>query len=54
MATIKDFRELKCWHEARAIAKDVYGVVRRGDFAKDFGLRDQIQRAAALHDASAC
>ena len=46
MATIKDFRELKCWQEARAIAKDVYCVVRRGDCAKDFGLRDQIQRAA--------
>ena len=46
MATITDFRELKCWQEARAIAKDVYELSRQGDFAKDFGLRDQIQRAA--------
>ena len=46
MATITDFRELKCWQEARAIAKDVYELSRQGDFAKDLGLRDQIQRAA--------
>ena len=46
MATITDFRDLKCWQEAREIAKDIYGLTRQGDFAKDFGLRDQIQRAA--------
>ena len=46
MATITDFRDLKCWQEARAIAKQVYTITRQGDFANDFGLRDQVQRAA--------
>lgn len=46
MATITDFRELRCWQKARVIAKQVYAITRQGDFAKDFGLRDQVQRAA--------
>jgi len=46
MATIKRFEEIKAWQEARELAKLVYDVVREGKFAKDFGLRDQIQRAA--------
>lgn len=45
MATITDFRELKCWQEARMIAKDVYALTTVGLFAKDYGLKDQIQRA---------
>lgn len=45
MATITDFRELKCWQTARMIAKDVYSLTRHSEFAKDYGLKDQIQRA---------
>lgn len=45
MATITDFRELKCWQEARALAKDVYALTSAGPFAKDYGLKDQVQRA---------
>lgn len=45
MATITDFRELKCWQEARSLAKDVYALTAVGPFAKDYGLKDQIQRA---------
>ncbi len=46
MATVTDFRELKCWQQARVVAKEVYSLSRQGAFAKDYGLRDQIQRAA--------
>ncbi len=46
MATIKSFEEIKAWQEGRALAVLVYSVVRSGPLAKDFGLRDQIQRAA--------
>lgn len=46
MATITDFRELKCWQEARSLTKDLYAITRVGGFAQDFGLKDQIQRAA--------
>ena len=46
MATIKRFEEIKAWQEARELARLVYSVTRKGSFAKDFGLKDQIQRAA--------
>lgn len=45
MAGIKDFRELMCWQLARELVKDVYSLTRVGLFAKDYGLKDQIQRA---------
>ena len=46
MATIKDFRDLKCWQEARVLAKEVYSKTGYGRFSKDYGLKDQVQRAA--------
>ena len=46
MATIKRFEEIKAWQEARELARIVYRTTSRGAFAKDFGLKDQIQRAA--------
>ena len=45
MAAIKKFEELKCWQVARELAKEVYVCTRAGSFAKDYGLKDQIQRA---------
>lgn len=46
MATVRDFRELRCWQEARRVTRDVYALTSREPFAKDFGLRDQMRRAA--------
>ena len=46
MATIKKFEEIKAWQEARDLSRQVYLMVQRTDLLKDFGLRDQIQRAA--------
>ena len=46
MATLKKFEEILAWQEARTLAKMVYDITRKGALAKDFGLRDQIQRAA--------
>ena len=41
------FRELKVWQRAKSLAVDVYAAVKRSpELAKDFGLRDQMQRAA--------
>ena len=45
MATIRNFTELRCWQEAHLIAKDVYLLVRSGLFERDYGLKDQVQRA---------
>ena len=46
MATIKRFEEIVAWQEARKLACMIYCLTSTGGFAKDFGLRDQIRRAA--------
>jgi len=46
MATIERFEDLDVWQTARALTNRVYEHTRQDPFAKDFGLRDQIQRAA--------
>ena len=46
MATIKRFEEIKAWQEARELARLTYQITRRVAFSKDFGLKDQLQRAA--------
>lgn len=45
MASIRQFEEIKAWQEGRELAKMIYAATRQGDFAKDFGLKDQVQRA---------
>ena len=42
----KTFEEINAWQNARGLVRDVYAVTRSGDFGKDYGLKDQIQRAA--------
>jgi four helix bundle protein len=46
MATIKNFEELDAWKKARELAGYVYALTRKGDFSRDFSLRNQIQAAA--------
>ena len=46
MGTVGRFEDLIAWQKARILARDVYKVTQRGAFAKDFGLSNQIQRAA--------
>ena len=40
------FEGLIAWQQARVLTKAIYKIARKGDFAKDFGLREQIQRAS--------
>ena len=40
------FEDLEIWQEARIIIKSIYNLTSKDKFAGDFGLRDQIQRAA--------
>ena len=42
----KQFEDLIAWQKARALTNAVYNITRNGDFPTDFGLKDQIQRAA--------
>ena len=46
MATISSFEEIESWKKARQLANEIYRVTSSGAFARDFGLRDQIRRAA--------
>ncbi len=41
-----NFRELRVWQRSKDLAVYVYSVTGSGKFVKDFGLRDQIRRAA--------
>ena len=40
------FKELKVWQRGKDLAVSIYKTTGGGPFAKDFGLRDQIRRAA--------
>jgi four helix bundle protein len=40
------FEDLAVWQKARELTKCIYGVTCAGEFARDFGLTGQIQRAA--------
>jgi four helix bundle protein len=42
----KAFEELKVWQDARVFVKSIYDLTYLQKFNKDYGLRDQIQRAA--------
>jgi len=46
MSTIKKFEEITAWQVARELAQAVYALTRSGQLSKDFGMRDQLQRAA--------
>ena len=41
-----NFQKLRVWQIAKEIAVKIYRLTREKEFSKDFGLRDQIQRAA--------
>ncbi len=46
MATFKRFEDIQAWQKARLVTRKVYQLTGAGRFARDFGLRDQIQRAS--------
>ena len=46
MATIQKFENIKAWQKARELTKAIYAMSNDGQFARDFGLRDQIRRAS--------
>ncbi len=43
---VKNFEELEIWKEARRITQEIYRLTGDSKFSKDFGLSNQIQRAA--------
>jgi four helix bundle protein len=45
MPTIKSFEEIEAWQLSRDLAKEIYALTQTGFFAKDYSLRDQINKA---------
>ena len=43
---IERFEDFKVWQYSRTFVADVYSLTSNNPFSKDFGLKDQIQRAA--------
>ena len=44
--TIERFEDFIAWQKARKLTAAIYKVTNEGDFVRDFGLKDQIRRAA--------
>jgi four helix bundle protein len=46
MATFKSFEDIEAWRIARELTRSVYELSNKGNFARDFGLKDQIRKAS--------
>ena len=46
MAVITRFEDLQVWISSRILTRKVYQIKKTGPFSRDYGLRDQIRRAA--------
>jgi four helix bundle protein len=46
MPTITRFEDIQAWQTARTLTQALYRLSSQGSFARDFGLRDQLRRAA--------
>ena len=43
---VEKFEDLIAWQKARLLATEIYRITSQDRFARDYGLKDQIQRAA--------
>jgi len=46
MNKITRFEDLICWQKARVLVNNIYSITKSGLLSKDFGLKDQLRRAA--------
>jgi len=46
MSKVTRFEDLICWQKARELVNGIYSITKRDELAKDYGLRDQLRRAA--------
>ena len=46
MNRIEKFEDIIAWQKARVLTKEIYKCTQVGGFARDYGLKDQIQRAS--------
>ena len=43
---INKFEDIEAWQEARVLTNLIYNLNKNGKISKDFGLKDQLQRAS--------
>src|SRR5438552_10891133 len=46
MNKIERFEDIIAWQKARVLTKQIYATAKIGAFARDYGLKDQIQRSS--------
>jgi len=46
IVSIGGFRELQVWQKSKELAIAVYRIANEGELSRDFGLREQMRRAA--------
>ena len=45
-SAVRSFEDLVAWQLARELVKEIYRETSSGNFSRDFGLKDQVRRAA--------
>jgi len=45
MAGIEKFEDIKAWQEARELLKSIYEITSKGNFSRDWELKNQIRRS---------
>ena len=43
---ITRFEDIEAWQIGRELTQLIYEITKQGEFVRDFGLKDQIQRAS--------
>ncbi len=43
---IERFEDIEAWRAARELTQEIYHATAQASFSRDYGLRDQVQRAA--------
>jgi four helix bundle protein len=43
---IKRFEDIEAWQHARILTQEIYRLTKSGEFSRDYGLRDQVQRSS--------
>src|SRR6266850_462096 len=46
MASIRRAEELEAFQRARQLVREIYGITKKREFARDLGLVDQVRRAS--------
>ncbi len=46
MGRIRRFEDIQAWQKARELVQGIYEISADGEWGRDFGLKDQVRRAA--------